>query len=178
MKPSWILAAVLFAYTSALGVPCNTVDQLPLSNENGFQWMNATTKNGKPYRIGYPIGISGTEHSIERESTLAVDKLEFIWYNVLWPTNDSEWKTVEIVPQLTKYALYEQGRPRIYKYALYVYLTNTGFGTTYTFEDNEGNEYPLTAFTDGSHAVDFDFDYPEEPSIRRVKTDQNYDPES
>jgi len=173
MKLSWILAAVLFAHTSALGVPRNTADQLSLPDENGFQWMNATTKNGKPYRIGYPIGIRGTEHSTERQSILALDKRGFTWYPVLWPTGNSNWRPVTNVPQLTAYALYEQSIPRIYTYALKVYLTQTGRGTTYTFEDQGGDEYSLTAFTDGKHSVDFNSRV--QPSIRRVKTDQEYD---
>jgi mRNA-degrading endonuclease HigB of HigAB toxin-antitoxin module len=83
---------------------------------------------------------------------------------------NSSWKKVTNVPQLTKYALYEQSQPRIFQYTLRVYLTNTEFGETYTFEDQEGNDYTLTVFLDGQH-VDFDS---EKPNIQRVRTHQEF----
>ncbi|KAJ7495065.1 hypothetical protein FB451DRAFT_1019738 [Mycena latifolia] len=121
--------------------------------------------NGKPFRIGYPT--TNSEHLTETSQSTRGDT----WYSVVWPVGDSSWKDVTNVPQLTQYALYEQSQPRLYTYALDVYLTNTGFGTTYVFKDQAGDEYLLTALTNGKHSLDFDS---EEPNIGRVKTDQEF----
>jgi len=180
MRYSTIFTTAFLALTSALGMPhnINQADQLSArapDASNGFHWVDAMSKNGKPFRIGYPK--TNSENLTERSELAsgaapsALETREFIWYNVDWPVGDSSWKDVTNVPQLTRYALYEQSQPRLYTYALYVYLTNTGWGTTYTFEDQEGDEYPLTAFTNGAHSVDFDSS---EPKIRRVRTEQEF----
>ncbi|KAF7360659.1 hypothetical protein MVEN_00797600 [Mycena venus] len=181
MRYSTIFTTVFLALTSALGMPQNIAqaDQLAIGTSdasNGFHWVDAMSKNGRPFRIGYPKANSG--HILTERSGLAggaggstLETREFKWYSVDWPVGDSSWKEVTNVPQLTKYALYENSQPRIYTYVLHVYLTNTGWGTTYTFEDQEGDEYALTAFTNGQHSIDFNSDA---PRIKRVKTDQEF----
>ncbi|KAJ7816016.1 hypothetical protein B0H13DRAFT_2460905 [Mycena leptocephala] len=181
MRYSTIFTTLFLALTSALGLPNDIrveADQVSVSHvSNGFHWVNATSKNGKPFRIGYPK--TNPDHFLTERSELArgvassdLETRDYQWYSVVWPVaSDGSWKEVTNVPQLTKYDLFEQSQPRIYKYALDVYLTNTGWGTTYTFEDQEGDEYPLTAFTNGKHNVDYDSDA---PNIKRVKTDQEF----
>ncbi|KAJ7495135.1 hypothetical protein FB451DRAFT_1213438 [Mycena latifolia] len=173
MRCSAILTTVFLALTSALGMPHNIAqaDQLSARASDaskGFHWVDATSKNGKPFRIGCPQ--TDSEHLPETPQS-ALDSRGYEWYSVSWPVGDSSWKDVTNVPQLTRYALYEQSQPRIYTYTLDVYLTNTGWGTTYVFEDQEGDEYSLTAFTNGKHGLDFDS---EAPKVVRVKTEQEF----
>ncbi|KAJ7495074.1 hypothetical protein FB451DRAFT_1213284 [Mycena latifolia] len=171
MRCSTILTTVFLALTSALGMPHNIAqaDQLAArasDASNGFHWVDAMSKNGKPFRIGYPK--TDSEHLTETSQS-ALEARGDEWYTVSWPVSDRSPKDVTDVPQLTRYALYEQGQPRIYTYTLEVYLTNTGRGTTYAFEDQAGDEYSLSAFTNGYHNLHFDS---EQPKIVRVRTAQ------
>lgn len=94
------------------------------------------------------------------------------WYSVNWPVGDDSWKdTEEFFKKKTgiyRYRLYEQSPPTIYQYALYISVIDggSGWGRTYTFEDQEGDEYPLTVFTDGDHSVKYNS---KAPRIKRVK---------
>lgn len=94
------------------------------------------------------------------------------WYPVNWPVGDASWKdTEEYFKDKTgiyRYRLYKQPKPRIHQYTLSISVIDggSGWGRTYTFEDQEGDQYGLTVFTDGDHYVDFDS---HAPKITRVK---------
>ncbi|KAJ7581628.1 hypothetical protein C8J56DRAFT_793566, partial [Mycena floridula] len=153
-------------------------DQLPAPASdvsNDFHWVEAMSKNGKPFRIGYSKADS---ESLTERSELASDAAPSAvetnglkYYKVNWPVGDSSWKPVTEVPQLTRYALYENTPPRFFQYTLDVYLTNTGWGTAYTFQDQKGDSYALTAYTDGKHSVAYDS---EAPTIVLVGTEQEF----
>lgn len=88
------------------------------------------------------------------------------WYSVNWPVGDTTWKDTEEwfkdVTGIYCYKVIEQSQPRIYQYAIYISVVDggSGFGRMYTFEDQEGGEYSLTAFLNGDHSVNYDSNAP------------------
>jgi hypothetical protein len=126
-------------------------EQPPTLNEENILWEEATSKNGKPFRIGRKKTENSTTEGKGEENV--TDKTDF-GIQVTWPVGANSWNTttsdVQKTAAITRYILYNTSGQNNYR----LYFTDTEY-YWYYFYDQTGDSYNVNTFRDTDHYVDY-----------------------
>jgi len=127
-------------------------DQRPRRDDDGIHWIQATSKNGVPYEIGF----RNIEHSEERGVVVTKD---YYPKPVNWPVADDSWKetTGEVAQTIRRYNLHRNGGWSIYEYRLDFINKEI---RSYRFWDETEDYYDVGTNAIGDHFVRFSSDKP------------------
>jgi len=150
-------------------------DQVTSSDDDGIEWTQAISQNGRRFEIG----IKKSEHSKERPSEVATEEENQVlmtdpqgrasdWTKVNWRVGDDTWNdtTGSISSIITRYKLYYNGFPNIYSYTLE--FSNKLY-SEFFFMDESGDKYQVVTWRDGDHWLKYNSDKPTIVSVRSLR---------
>lgn len=153
---------------ATMSTNASTTDTIIQPDDSRIVWSNATSMNGRKYRIG-TLKTSDSDPAVP--SAPADDKPsgdkphppEFIVHEVddiYWPVSTPTWlkPAQRIIDQVDISRYYVTKNPGWW-YDYILYITNTE-NWSYTFYDETGDSYGLNCYQQGDHYVAYDSTQP------------------